>query len=312
MRAKPDFSRLTRHWLLKLLSLVIGASLWYFVVGEDQVEMAVTIPIELHNLPADLVIANQYKKDIDVSVRGPRRLIQEMRQQNISRPVDLSKAQPGSLVIQNDSDSIRFPQGIAVQRAQPANITLLVDRLVQKEFAITPVTRGKPAAGYVFEEVVLNPAKITVTGPQAYLGGEASLKTHQINLDGLHQSSQFQVHLNLSDALIKLIGETVVQANVVIREAMVHRTVSGIPINARGYGQEGMRIVPPTLTVQADIPELLVQQTPELAMLFRAVLSGELDLETGELAVMVNGISLPGHAPIVIRSFTPQKVRIVR
>ena len=35
-------------------------------------------------------------------------------------------------------------------------------------------------------------------------------------------------------------------------------------------------------------------------------------LETGELAVMVNGISLPGHAPIVIRSFTPQKVRIVR
>ena len=47
-------------------------------------------------------------------------------------------------------------------------------------------------------------------------------------------------------------------------------------------------------------------------MLFRAVLSGELDLETGELAMMVNGISLPGHAPIVIRSFTPQKVRIVR
>ena len=34
--------------------------------------------------------------------------------------------------------------------------------------------------------------------------------------------------------------------------------------------------------------------------------------ETGELVVMVNGISLPGHAPIVIRSFTPQKVRIVR
>ena len=312
MRAKPDFSRLTRHWLLKLLSLVIGASLWYFVVGEDQVEMAVTVPIEVHNLPADLVIANQYKKDIEVTVRGPRRLIQEMRQQHISRPVDLGKARPGSMVIQNDSNSIRFPQGIAVQRLQPANITLLVDQLVEKEFPITAVTRGKPAAGYVFEEVVLNPARIAVTGPQAYLARETALKTHQINLDGLHQSSQFQVHLNLSDALVKLIGETVVQANVVIREAMIRRTVPGIPINARGYGQEGMRIVPPTVTVEADIPELVAQETPEPAMLFRAVLSGELDLETGELVVMVNGISLPGHAPIVIRSFTPQKVRIVR
>ncbi len=312
MRAKPDFSRLTRHWLLKLLSLVIGASLWYFVVGEDQVEMAVTVPIEVHNLPADLVIANQYKKDIEVTVRGPRRLIQEMRQQHISRPVDLGKARPGSMVIQNDSNSIRFPQGIAVQRLQPANITLLVDQLVEKEFPITAVTRGKPAAGYVFEEVVLNPARIAVTGPQAYLAQETALKTHQINLDGLHQSSQFQVHLNLSDALVKLIGETVVQANVVIREAMVRRRVEGIPVNARGYGQEGMRIVPPTVTVEADIPELVAQETPEPAMLFRAVLSGELDLETGELVVMVNGISLPGHAPIVIRSFTPQKVRIVR
>jgi len=312
MRAKPDFSRLTRHWLLKLLSLVIGASLWYFVVGEDQVEMAVTVPIEVHNLPADLVIANQYKKDIEVTVRGPRRLIQEMRQQHISRPVDLGKARPGSMVIQNDSNSIRFPQGIAVQRLQPANITLLVDQLVEKEFPITAVTRGKPAAGYVFEEVVLNPARIAVTGPQAYLAQETALKTHQINLDGLHQSSQFQVHLNLSDTLVKLIGETVVQANVVIREAMVRRRVEGIPVNARGYSQEGMRIVPPTVTVEADIPELVAQETPEPAMLFRAVLSGELDLETGELVVMVNGISLPGHAPIVIRSFTPQKVRIVR
>ena len=199
-----------------------------------------------------------------------------------------------------------------MQRLQPASITLLVDRLVEKEFAVTPVTRGKPAAGYVLEEVVLNPAKIPVTGPQAYLGRETALNTHQINLDGLHQSTQFQVHLNLSDTLLRLIGETVVQANVVIREAMVRRKVQDIPINARGYGQEGMRIVPPTVSVEADIPELVIHETPEPAMLFRAVLSGEVDLETGELAVMVNGISLPGHAPIVIRSFTPQKVRIVR
>ena len=44
MKKIPDLSFLSRHWLLKLLSLVIGASLWYFVVGEDQVDMIVTIP----------------------------------------------------------------------------------------------------------------------------------------------------------------------------------------------------------------------------------------------------------------------------
>jgi len=311
MKRRADFTFLSKHWLLKVLSLVIGASLWYFVVGQDQVDLTVTIPLELRNLPAHLVIANQYKKDIEVAIRGPRRLIQEMRQQNISRPVDLTKAEPGTLVIKNDSESIAFPQGIVVQRVQPANITLLVDNLVHKEFAITPVTKGKPASGFVLESLVLNPPQITVTGPQTVLDQEAALKTSVINLEELDQTGTFQVHLKLSEPLLKLLGETVVEVRVTLRETMVKKSVRGIPINIRNGGQ-ALKVTPATVTVEAEIPEQIVQMTPELAMLFRAVVNVAVDTDPGELPVLVNGVNLPGHDPIKILNTLPDKVRLVR
>lgn len=311
MKRSADPTFLSRHWLLKLLSLVIGASLWYFVVGQDQVDLTVTIPLELRNLPAHLVIANQYKKDIEVAIRGPRRLIQEMRQQNITRPVDLSKATPGTLVIKNDSESIAFPQGIAVQRVQPANLTLLVDTLVQKEFTITPVTKGKPASGFVLESLVLNPPQITVTGPQSVLDQEAALKTAVINLEELDQTGTLQAHLKLSDPLLKLLGETVVEARITLREIMVKKTVRGIPINIRNGGQ-ALKVAPATVTVEAEIPEQIVGMTPELAMLFRAMVNVGGDTDPGELPVVVNGVNLPGHDPIKIVNTVPDKVRLVR
>jgi YbbR domain-containing protein len=311
MKKIPDFSFLTKHWQLKLLSLIIGASLWYFVVGEDQMDVIVTIPLELHNLPADLVIANQYKKDIEVAIRGPRRLIQEMRQQNISRPVDLSKAEPGTMVIQNDGTSIPFPHGITVQRVQPTNITLLVDRLIKKDFAITPLTKGKPAAGFVLENLVSKPPRITVTGPQNVLDRVASLTTSVVDLEGLDRNTTFQVHLNLDEDLLKLIGETVVETSVILKEIMVKKTVRGIPINIRD-GSATVKTVPAVVTVEAEIPDQIVRMTPELSMLFRAAITVDADTKTEEVPVLVNGISLPGHAPIVILNVSPDKVRLLR
>ncbi len=311
MKRSPDLSFLSRHWLLKVLSLIIGASLWYFVVGEDRVDMTVTIPLELRNLPSNLVIANQYKKEIEVAISGSRRMIQEMRQQNISLPVDLGKAEPGALVIKNEAESIPLPRGLTVQRVQPANITLLVDKLVQKDFTIIPVTKGKPAAGFILESLTLNPAHITVTGPQTVLDKENAVATAVIDLEGIDRSGTSQVHLNLNETLLKLIGETVIEAKATLTEIMVKKTVRGIPVMI-AETVPPIKIVPATVTVDAEIPEQIVRVTSELAMLFRASVNATTDNNVGkEVQVLVNGVNLPGHAPIVILNITPNKVRIL-
>jgi len=304
----PDFADLSRNWLLKLLSLVIGASLWYFVVGEDRVDLIVSMPLEIRNLPTNLVIANQYKKDIEVAISGPRRLIQEMRQQNTSLPIDLGKAEPGAMVIQNDAKSILLPQGISVQRVQPATLTFLIDRLIQKNFTIKPVSTGKIADGFTLESLTLRPPQITVTGPQSTLDKEQELQTSPINIDGLNHSSTLQVHLALNESLVNLIGETVLDVDVVLKENMVRRKVQKVMI--KKPGNESVKFSPTRVTVDADIPELVAKDTPELSLLFRATIALPKEKTATEAKVEVNAINLPGHAPIVIQGIIPEKVHI--
>lgn len=306
----PSLGSLTKNWPLKLLSLILGTCLWYFVVGEDQVDITVNVPIEVHNLPANLVIANQFKKDIEVSVRGPRRKINELRTQNISRPIDLSGATPGTKVIRNDDESITFPKGILVQRLQPTNITLLLDELIKKDFSINPVTEGEIKAGYTLSNIVLDPNHITISGPKALLGREMALKTFIINLDGLDKSTTLQVQLNLNEALQNLIGETVVEAKLIVKENILRKTVRGIPINVRDAGLP-VKTIPHMVAVEAGIPENLIRDTPELAMLFRASVNAKDVKREQSVTVDVSGVEVPDHEPIKIISVSPEFIKLV-
>jgi len=295
--------------LLKIVSLCLGSLLWYFVVGEDQVDMNIQVPIEVLNLPENLVISNQFKKELEVTLRGPRSIIQELRNRNITRPVDLSKAEPGARVIKNENDSIPLPRGISVLQLQPANITLSIDRLVQKQIPIHAVTEGEVSQGYKLEQITLDPDKIIVAGPKTVIESELALKTYVINLDGLNHSITLPVHLDLSPEFINLIGETVIVAKIEVQDKFVKKTVSKIPINVKDAGRPVI-VEPSSITVVADIPENLVRDTPVPAMLFRAYVNAKDIQQQRDVTVIVNGVSVPGHEPITIKSYNPLKVHI--
>ncbi len=303
------FKNKPKNWILKLISLTLAIMLWYFVVGEDQVDINIQVPIEIINLPADLTVSNQYKKDIEVSVRGPRSMILELRNQNITRPVDLAKAQSGTIVIKNDENSIPLPKGITVQRLQPTNITLQLDELLQKRFPINPITEGELAPGFVLQTIYLDPNHLMISGPKSILERSTGLTTYVINLDNLDHSTTLQVHLNLEPDLFDLIGETVVTAKIEVREKMIERTVNNIPVNVRDANGP-VTVEPNSISVKARIPENLIKDTPELAMLFRASISSSNIKNTREMDVNVNGVNVPGHEPITILSVTPRTITV--
>lgn len=293
--------------MLKLISLTLAIMLWYFVVGEDQLDITIRVPIEILNLPANLTISNQYKKDIEVAVRGPRSMIQELRNRIITRPVDLASAQPGTIVIKNDENSIPLPKGITVQRLQPTNITLLLDELLQKRFSISPTTEGELAPGYVLQQIYLDPDYLEISGPRSILEKATGLKTYVINLDNLDHSTSLQVHLNLDLDFFDLIGETVVTAKIEVREKMIKRTIENIPVNVRDSNGP-VTVEPNTVSVTVSIPENLIKDTPEPAMLFRASVSSIDVTIPKKMPVSVNGVNVPGHEPISILSVTPGEV----
>ncbi len=268
-----------KNWVLKLLSLLFALFLWYFVVGEDKVDMNVTIPVEIVNLPRDLIISNQFKKQLEVTVSGQRSLIRGMSSQHISRTVDLSKAAPGTVVIQNHADSISLPRGLNILRVQPPTLTLLLDRLIQQELPIKPILLGKVHTNYSLESVTVDPPTLEISGPQSILGSEQNLITSPIDIDGLDQSTVKQVSLSLKPEIADLIGEPVVAVRLNIVELKQEMEFADIPIDLdiTTGRQTGViyQLLPPTINITAEIPKSMAQATNNIREFFHAKVTPE-------------------------------------
>lgn len=267
-----------KDWVLRLLALFFAIFLWYFVVGEDKVDTHLLVPVELVNLPRDLVIANQFKQQLEVTITGPRGLIDGLRRQHISRTINLAEARPGTMAIRNDPESIPFPRGIEVLRVQPAHTTLLIDRLKEKQLPVQAETRGEPAAGFELESLQLEPATITINGPEALLSRINLLRTMPIDISGLEATTTIQAPLLLDQDLLELLGEAMVNATVVIQEKTGEVRLSKVePVLIDRREQLSYTLSPRTVQLRIRAPLSMHRDSEALAR--RIILA----LEVGEL-----------------------------
>jgi len=302
------FQAWPQNWLLKLMSFIFALFLWYFVVGEDKVDMELLVPIEIVNLPRDLTISNQYKKQLEVAISGPRGIVRGLSKQHITRAVDLSKATAGKVVIRNEPDSIPFSRGIRVMRIQPANITFQLEHLISKDLPIQAVTKGELPEGLELGAITMTPKTVRATGPENILGREQVILTEPLDLSRLHQTVSLQTALDLKPELAELIGELDVTANLNIHQQMTRINVAGIIAEINHEGERTTyHLQPPTVQVEAEIPTLLLNQTEDPTVLFKARLEAA-GLKPGrhELPVTVSG-----DANVKIINVTPNKLRLL-
>lgn len=298
---------LSKDWLLRFISLSLAVLLWVFVGGEERVDKNVMVPVEIINLPRDLVISNQFKKEIEVTVSGPRSLILEMSQKMVTRQVDLSAATPGSMVIENTNKHIPVSRGITVQRVQPSSIILSLDKLIQRQYPVSARTVGIVANGYYIKSLKTEPAAITITGPQTTLSQFEELYTKAINLTGVKQSAQLQVPLELEPAIVELIGETSVTADLSIDLKTETRSMKAMKVHVSIDGLV-RQVEPSTVRVTANIPKLLLQNGADPQSLLSVTAIQQDDDETMKISVIPKA---DVEFPIEVLSIIPQTVRLV-
>jgi len=304
---KRPAKAISKEWLLKLVSIFLAVLLWYYVGGEDTVDKSVMIPIEIINLPRDLVISNQFKKEIEVTVSGPRSLILDMANRAVTRQIDLSAAVPGTMVIENSNRHIPVPRGITVQRVQPSSLILSLDKLIQKAFPVTAKTSGQVADGYYLKSLKTDPDVITITGPSTILKAEEDLKTKVIDIEGIKESTQQQVPLDLDPAIVELIGETSVTADLVIGLETHTKTLAGVKVHVVIDGVL-RKVMPATVKVVANIPSLLLDRESDL----EKMLSVTAMQSNGEGTLKVTVIPRPDvELPIEILAIIPSTVLLV-
>jgi hypothetical protein len=150
---------------------------------------------------------------------------------------------------------------------QPSSIILSLDKLIQKQFPVSARTVGKVADGYLVKNLKMNPDVITITGPLTTLSQFDEIFTKAINLVGVKQSVQLQVPLELEPAIVELIGETSVTADLTIGLETVTKTLDEMLVHAIVEGVK-RDVNPKMVKIVANIPKMLLTNNVDPKILF--------------------------------------------
>jgi hypothetical protein len=84
---------LVRDWPLKLVSLGLALVLWLLLVPAEKMfsEKALSIPLETRNVPAGLEIVEPPVASIDITLRAPNRLLDEIGPSGLVARIDLDR-----------------------------------------------------------------------------------------------------------------------------------------------------------------------------------------------------------------------------
>lgn len=181
------FKLLTENWTLKLISLVFALLLWMFIMGERRLEVGYLVPLELQNIPKELMVANEVPSLVDVRVSGPRTLLMKVSPNDISIAVDLTDLKPGLTTFKRLEERLNLPSGLRVTRLSPSFIDLKLERIKQKEVPVKISLNGEPLPGYQIGRIRAVPDKVVVEGGETELKSVSEVTTEEVDLNGVNE-----------------------------------------------------------------------------------------------------------------------------
>jgi YbbR domain-containing protein len=251
-----------------LLALVLGFAVWMSAVTDadpDETRPPLKVPLEVIGQEPSLVITNDIPESIEVTLRAPRTVWEQLTsQENAVRAVlDISTLSAGEheLPIRIHIDE----RPVQIVFANPTAVAIKLEPLAVQTLPVSLSLSGQPAIGYQAGEVTLEPTEVLISGPQSLVDKVARARV-RLNLDDVRESIEQAMEIEIvdaQDAPIKglSINPESVQVNIPVsqqggfRDVAVKVVVRGQV--AAGYRLENISVFPPVITVFAEDPELV-------------------------------------------------------
>ena len=112
------------NWWLKLLSLGLAYALWVAVGQTPQVDVGVSVPLELRNLSAELRVTGEMTTRIHLLLRGPESILRTLPSEQVGVVLDLESFSAGNHTIPLTAADVEAPSGIEVMRITPREVRL--------------------------------------------------------------------------------------------------------------------------------------------------------------------------------------------
>ena len=223
---------LVRNWELKLLSLILAFILWLSLIPEEKTlsEKTLTIPLETHNIPADIELVEKPDPSVDVTVRAPNRMINEISAANVFVKLNLSTATVFQQEYPLYETMISLPPGAEVVRISPTKVRLKLERTQEVMLDIVPTVIGQAKEGYGISKIEITPPRVLVKGPESKIREKDKVSTSPINISELTASTEVVADLILPKPELRLASPP---ARVRVRIFLEEIKTSGKPESKR-------------------------------------------------------------------------------
>jgi YbbR domain-containing protein len=202
------------HFGYKVVSLGLAVGLWWAVSRDPVAAVGITVPIEFHNIPSKLEISSLDIPEAQVRVRGPERLIHNLRPQEVHVEVDLTDAKPGERTYDLTSQQVRQPHELEVVQIVPSQVRLSFDIGLTRQVEVRPRVTGTFAAGYRIASVVADPATIVISGPKQRVKAVEAATTDPVDVSGTMNHATFVVNAFVPDPLVQIVRPSPIRVTV--------------------------------------------------------------------------------------------------
>lgn len=185
-------------------SLLIMTGIWFGFTRSQDTIIALNVPIEYINRPANYEILDTSTDEARLQLYGSSALIKSLKQGQVQVRLDLSKAVEGRNVFPITQENVVLPPGVFLNKVQPSSIDVTLDVPVTKEVPVQVDWVGKLPEHLNLTSVSVLPETVKVIGGSQILDKVSTLYTAPLRLDNLTKSGSMTTSLVLSPPSLKL------------------------------------------------------------------------------------------------------------
>jgi YbbR domain-containing protein len=219
---KPVWKVLTRNRMMKLFCLLLAFAVWQAVRENTSFEVVVKdIPVIVAAGEGRAVL-DQSTDTVSVRFRGSRDDIRFVGSEQVEVKIDLSgRTDRLRRTVKFSPRYVKAPSHAHAVQFDPPEITVIMDREVERVLPVKVVLEGELPQGVQMEQAVCTPATVKVRGAERLLSELEQVRTVPVGLDGRYNS--FKTHVAIAST-----GQpwTVLPERVTAEVSLVERVAS--------------------------------------------------------------------------------------
>ncbi len=143
---------------------------------------------------------------VDVTVRAPNRILDQITPSTLAARLDLEKATVYQLEYPLNKSIISLPLGADVLEVRPNKVQIKLEWTKEATLDVHPSVRGRVAAGFRIAKIEVDPTDVIVAGPESKVRAKDAVTTAPVDVTDLDQTKEFEVDLILPRPELRLVS----------------------------------------------------------------------------------------------------------